>query len=133
MLELYQIAEQNNIEVFTGDIPKTKSLCVPGAICLDCRLSFDGAEERSHLAHELGHCIRGAFYTRSDPDYIRRRAENKADRWAIRCLIPEDALQAATDLGYTETWQLAEWFDVTEDLIAKALYFYQHGHMPPRQ
>ena len=132
MFELYQIAEDNKIEVFSGNIPETKSMSVPGAICLDYRMAFSGAEERTHMGHELGHCMTGAFYRRSDPVFIRNRAENKADRWEIMQLVPIYLLRQAQAAGHTDLWDLADYFEVTEDLMEKALYLYQNGHMPPR-
>lgn len=129
MVELYEIAEENNIEIFCGNIPETKSMAVPGAICLDAGLVYSGAEERTHCAHELGHCIKGAFYTRDDPPYIKQRMENRADKWAIKKLVPKDELEQAVKHGYTEIWQLAEYFDVMEELMVKAVCWYQHGNL----
>lgn len=132
MVQLYEIAAEHNIEIFSGNIPLTKSMSVPGAVCLDYGLAYSGAEERVHCAHELGHCIRSAFYTRSEPVYIRRRMENRADRWAIKTLVPKAELEQAVRSGYTEAWQLAEYFDTTTEFMQMAMFFYQNGHMPPR-
>ena len=67
MIELFQTAEMLGVEVFTGNIPETVSMSVPGAICMDASLAYGGAVERVHFAHELGHCARAAFYSRGDP------------------------------------------------------------------
>ena len=129
MIELYRAAEDMGVEVFTGAIPETLSMSVPGAICMDASLAYGGAVERVHFAHELGHCARGAFYARTDPPWIRRRNENKADRWAIKKLVPKDELMKAVASGYTEPWQVAEYFDITEDFAVLAMWYYQHGNM----
>ena len=104
-------------------------MSVPGAICMDASLIYGGSVERVHFAHELGHCARSAFYVRSDPPWIRNRCEHKADKWAIKKLVPKDELKKAVAAGYTEPWQLAEYFDVTEDFMTLAMWYYQHGNM----
>ena len=129
MIELFQTAETLGVEVFTGNIPETVSMSVPGAICMDASLAYGGAMERVHCAHELGHCARAAFYSRGDPRWIRQRCENKADKWAIKKLVPKDELKRAVSQGYSEPWQLAEYFDVTDDFMIKAVWFYQHGNL----
>lgn len=77
-----------------------------------------------HLAHEIGHCIRGAFYNPYAKTDIRKKYENHADKWAIRHLIPKEDWFAALHDGYTEVWELAEYFDVTEEFIRKAHELY---------
>lgn len=129
MIELYEAAEELGVEIYTGNIPNCVSLSVPGYIALDYNLIENGREERSAAAHELGHCARNAFYTRDDPYYIRKRCENKADKWAIKKLIPKDELNKAIQLGYTEVWQIADYFDVTEPFAYKAMWFYSHGNL----
>lgn len=129
MIELFRVAEEMGVEVFCGNIPETVSMSVPGAICMDASLAYGGAVERVHFAHELGHNARAAFYTRSDPPCIRHRCERKADKWAIKKLVPEDELKKAVARGYTESWQLAEYFDVTNDFMVKAMWYYQHGNL----
>ena len=129
MYELYEIAEKNHIEIFRRSIPKTISMTVPGAICLDKDLIFDGKQERTNLGHEIGHNMRNAFYSRNDPPFIRRRMENKADSWEIKKLVPKDKLKEAVALGYTEVWQLSDYFGVTEELIRKAFCLYEHGNL----
>ena len=81
-------------------------------------------EERVHLAHELGHCETGAFYNVYAKCDIRRKYERRADKWAIRQLIPKRAWNAALRDGIVEVWDLAEYFDVTEDYVRKAHELY---------
>ena len=127
--DLFRIAEDNGIRVVSGRIPKTKSIAVPGAVCLDRALCFDRAEERTRLAHELGHNMTWAFYRRDDPPYWKRRMENRANKWAICSIVTEEALYRAIREGHTETWDLAEYFDVTEDFIKMAMWYYHYGNL----
>ena len=129
MLELYEIAEELGVEVYTGNIPNCVSFSIPGYIALDYNLMENGSLERSAAAHELGHCARDAFYTKNDPFYIRKRCENKADKWAIKKLIPKNELMEAVRHGITEPWELAECFNVTEQLMRKAIWYYQNGNL----
>lgn len=82
------------------------------------------AEERVHLAHELGHCETGAFYSLHSPAEIRERQEMRADRWAIRRLIPAEELLCALR-RITKPWALAEYFEVTESFLLKAVEYYK--------
>ena len=91
---------------------------------------MDGdAVEKVHLAHELGHCMTGSFYSRHTAVDSRQRHENRADKWAVNHLIPVDQLDDAIAAGYTEIWELAEHFGVTEDLAKKAVCYYVHGNL----
>ncbi len=76
------------------------------------------------LAHEAGHFISGAFYSVKCPYAIRQKAEHRAFAASVqRYLSPDDFLQAFRD-GYTETWQLAEYFGLDEEYIKKALHYW---------
>lgn len=129
MYDLYRYAEQKNILIIRRPIPHTKGIAIPGAICLDENLLFDGEVERTVMAHDLGHCMTGSFYTRNDPDFIRRRMENRADKWAIKKLVPKSKLKLAIQNGYSEVWQLAEFFGITEEMMTKALCWYRNGNL----
>ena len=48
---------------------------------------------------------------------------------AIQKLVPVDELEDAISLGYSEPWELAEYFDVTEDFIKKAVCYYTNGNV----
>ena len=77
-----------------------------------------------HLAHELGHCETGAFYTPYSPLNVRGRHECRADRWAASKLVPPLELKKALSLGIVELWELAEYFDVTEEFMEKTMQIY---------
>lgn len=130
---LYQIAREQNIEVLHFPLKETGSMSImeDGICCIGMDESvLDGSvQERVHLGHELGHCVTGSFYNRWAAVDHRQRHENKADKWAIHQLIPLDALDQAVANGYTEIWELAEYFGVTEDFIRKAVCWYVHSNL----
>jgi len=125
MNDLFDIAATDGIEVIYKNVPASGSISMDGYICMDYSLLCGGADERVHLAHEIGHCVTGAFYNRFSPNDIRQRYENRADRWAINELIPENKLIEAIETGHTEPWDLAEYFNVTQPFIEKAIGYYQ--------
>lgn len=85
------------------------------------------AEELVAVAHEGGHISTGATHRVNSPYDLVEKHEHKADKWAIRKLIPEEELKQAMASGCTELWQLAERFGVTEEFMKKAVCWYQHG------
>lgn len=125
MNRLLELADADGIEVIYSNIPNCTSLSIEGHICLDYSLLWGGAEERTHLAHELGHCETGSFYNRWAPYDLREKHEERANRWAILQLIPSEDLDAAVRSGITELWELAEHFQVTEPFMKKAVEYYK--------
>lgn len=129
MYNLYSEAEKSGVAIIRAKLPLTHSLSLLGVVGLDEELLMDGKQERTSLGHEMGHNARGAFYTIDDPPCIRQRCEVKADKWAIKKLIPKDELKEAIKKGYTEIWQLSDYFTVTEEFVVKALCWYRYGNL----
>lgn len=127
--ELYEIAAKNGTQVICYDLPETRSVSVM-TVSGECYVGIDPmqleteAEERVHLAHELGHCITGSFYNMYSQADIRKRHEIRADRCAAAWLVPVEELKTAMNSGITEFWSLAEHFDVTEEFLRKAIENY---------
>lgn len=134
VLDLYTLAEQQNIEVIETALPQNGSLSIMDD-CGKCYIGIDesvmdgAALEIVHMGHELGHCLTGSFYNRYTRFDVRQRHENRADKWAVRQIIPVDSLDEAVAAGYTEIWQLAEYFSVTEEFIKKVVCYYVHGNV----
>lgn len=131
---LYALAEQQNIPVIPFPMAENGSMSVmsdTGAcyIGMDHDVLDGGTRERVHLAHELGHCVTGSFYNRWAAVDSRQRHENRANKWAVRQLIPMEALDDAIARGCTEIWELAETFGVTESFMRKAVSYYVHGNL----
>ena len=134
VLRLYDLAEQQNIEVIEYSLPQTGSLSVMSEsgkcyIGIDESVMDGDALERVHLGHELGHCMTGSFYSIHTAVDRRQRHENRADKWAIRELISVGDLDDAVADGCTEIWELAERFGVTEQFMRKAVCYYVHGNV----
>lgn len=134
ILSLYRYAEKRNIEIVTFPLPETASMSIEAesGVCyigVDYSKIENETDERVHLSHELGHCVTGSFYNRYAKMDIRQKHENRADKWAIRKLIPVEKLDTAVAEGHTELWDLADYFGVTEDFIKKAVCYYVHGNL----
>lgn len=131
---LYDFAQQNNIRVRNFSLPEFGSLSVQ-TDSGDCYIGIDkeiqdgSAQERVHMGHELGHCLTGSFYSIHTAVDSRQRHENKADKWAVKHLIPVDYLDDAVADGCTEIWDLADRFGVTEQFMRKAVCYYVHGNL----
>lgn len=132
ILSLYRTAEKKQIHIICYTLQETGSMSIEMDgkcyIGIDEAALGNSASARVHLAHELGHCVTGSFYNRYTSFDLRQKHENRANRWAIRRLIPEGALNSAVAAGHTELWDLAELFDVTEDFMQKALAYYTQLH-----
>lgn len=134
IISLYRYAEKRNIEIVTFPLPETTSMSIEtesGAcyIGVDYSKIETETDERVHLSHELGHCATGSFYNRYAKMDIRQKHENRADKWAIRKLIPVEKLDTAVAEGHTELWDLADYFGVTEEMMRKAVCLYTHGNL----
>ena len=133
LLGLYAYAERRNIDVDWIPMRRATSLSVPlgdgYAIALDPWKLGTIAQETVCLAHELGHCETGSFYNQYAALDVRQRHENRADKWAIRRLVPEDDLDADMADGCDTIPALADRFGVTEPFMAKAVCWYAHGNL----
>lgn len=134
ILHLYDLAEQQNIEVMECHLPEYGSLSIMNEdgkcyIGIDESVLDGDALERVHLGHEIGHCATGSFYSIHTAVDNRQRHENRADKWAVKKLIPVEDLDYAVADGCTEIWELAERFGVTEQFMQKAVCYYVHGNL----
>lgn len=127
--ELYQFAEQRKISIECYHFAECE--CMSVMLNDGCYIGINPfqidtyADEKVKLAHEIGHCETGAFYNLYSPLDIREKHERRADKWAIKKLIPEDELQKACENGCMTRWELSEYFSVTEDFMQKVLDYYK--------
>ena len=79
---------------------------------------------RSICCHELGHLQTGALHKVDSPYELVERSEYRANRYMAQAFLTEDAFRDAFSAGYTELWQLAEFFDLPEQDIKNALTYW---------
>lgn len=118
---LYNIAEKNNIVIDSFRMKAVKAFSMPNIIVLNPNLVKTSQETRECIAHELGHHMRNAFYNIESTFETRERQEERATRWAVQELIPVHELKKAIKNGYTEIWQLADYFDVSYEFMVEAI------------
>lgn len=127
---LYDLAEKQNIDIVNyndiGYLSLSSSIDGIYVICTTDAMLESTPLEKVCLSHEIGHCMTGSFYNSDNPLDVIGKHERKATVWAIKNTISEDELAKAFEQGYTEIWELAEYFEVTEGFMREAVnYYYQ--------
>lgn len=127
--ELYALADRHHITVCGFRLPECRAVSMMDAggncyIGLDNSTSYSAAEEKTLLAHELGHCRTGAFYNDYSPLFSRQKCERKATEWAIRHCLPREAILRACREGVLGSYALAEYFGVSEAWMQQAIDYY---------
>ena len=90
---------------------------------MDKNIAFDSAEERTLLAHEIGHHKTNAFYNFNASMTERRKQEYKAIKWAVLHCVPKSEIIRLIKEQYRAD-EIADIFGVTETLINTAYTFY---------
>lgn len=127
---LYKLAEEENITVDHIPLHHARAFSLMDEegdcfVALDSRQFHSDAEERVALAHELGHCMRGAFYNRYSSLDSKSRHERRANVWMYRRLVSEDELHQAVTEGCVEIWELAERFNLPQDIMEAIVCYYE--------
>lgn len=125
---LYDIVDTENItlDCFKMDDAESFSLVhnQKSIIVIDPLVLKSSNDEKVKLAHEIGHCKTGSFYNMYAKLDIRAKHERRADKWAIKKLVPKNELKEAFK-RCTNRWELSEHFGVTEEFMQKALDYYK--------
>lgn len=131
--EMYARARAEDISLYHQCIPGIRAVTIEYqgayAVCLDLDTIPTQAEELCILAHECGHAMTGSTHKLSSPYDLIQKHENRADKWAIHEMVPPEEYRVALESGCTELWQLAEYFNITEDYARKAVCLYTHGNL----
>lgn len=114
---LLKLAKDEHVKIDFFPMNQVKACSIPYSIAINPNAISNNRELKDCLAHELGHQVTGSFYKLNSKFETRSRMEERATRWAVQTLISAEDLKRAFKKGYTEAWQLADFFDVTEDFI----------------
>ena len=79
---------------------------------------------RGVCCHEMGHVATGALHKVDSPYELAERSEYRANRWCAQHYLTQEDFREAFQAGYTEPWQLAEFFDMPERDIRSALTYW---------
>lgn len=94
LYELYDYAVDQGIDVdwYTMPFAKSFSIFIPSldrrAIALDPWKFETVADEFTTLGHEVGHCMTYSFYNRWAACDVKKKHENRADKWEIEQFLP---------------------------------------------
>ena len=125
---LEQQATDNSIYLLTYPLP-LKGLYYACAECglytITLNSSLETTCERcSVLAEELGHYYTTPIDLFSAAHDLQEAYERRAVAWAANALLPPAKLISAWRAGVREPWELAEYCDVTESFLKRAMELY---------
>lgn len=129
LAEIYQYAADHNISIYDFPFKTILAMSVPDHIAIDYRRISGERQEKDVLMHEVSHNETGTFYGLKSPLETRERQEYRARKWAWLRQVPIDELRQAVAAGYTEVWDLAEYFDVPEEQLLEAVAYYRENGM----
>ena len=125
LTDLYRKAEELDIRVIQFPMASLRAVSTPDNFIGIDPDKLEDREELVCLAHEMGHCATGSFYTSDATMLDRTRQEQRADRWAIRQLVPLEELKNLLRSGVDRWDEAAEHFQVTDEFMRKAVAFYR--------
>ena len=79
---------------------------------------------RGVCCHEMSHVATGALHKAGSPYELVERSEYRANRHTAQTVLTVSAFREAFAAGYTEPWQLAEYFDLPEQDVQKAYAYW---------
>lgn len=126
--DFYTYCKQNNVDVipFMG-MPAEGATVRDGtemAIFLDFSLIRSTRQLKGVCLHEQGHAATGALHKVASPYETVERSEYRANRWCAQHYLTAEDFKEAFSHGCTESWELAEYFDLPEEDIQKALTYW---------
>jgi len=126
--DFYQYCRKNQVDVIPYFGCPQPAATIRDQGCYAVFLDFSKIRStrllRGIFCHELGHLATGALHKVDSPYELVGRSEYRANRWAAQHYLKEADFREAFAAGYTEVWQLAEYFDLPEADIQKALTYW---------
>ena len=126
--DFYSYCKENNITVLPFDNAPCKGTTMRDADLYAIFLDFTKISSTRQLkgvcCHELGHVATGALHKRESPFETVERSEYRANRWSAETFLTVEDFKEAFADGYTEPWELAEYFDMPEQEIKNALTYW---------
>ena len=126
--QFYSFCMENNVDIIPFDgMPSEGATIRDGsdyAIFLDFTKINTLRSFRGVCMHEQGHTATGALHRVSSPFETVERAEHRANRYAAETYITAEDFCQAFAGGFTEPWELAEYFDLPEKDVLKAYAYW---------
>lgn len=128
LAQFYDFCKKNQVDVIPYDgCPQ------PGATIFDrgqYAIFLDFTKIRSTrllrgvCCHEMSHVATGALHKARSPYELVERSEYRARRHTAQTVLTKEAFRQAFRLGYRTPWELAEYFELPEEDIQKALVYW---------
>lgn len=139
LTDIYRRFEDDGVFVFDRQLPfsseQSKAVTIrlldgrTTGVFIDLGRIDTSAEEVVALLHEGGHCATGTTHSIASPFDLIEKHEYKADKWAVQDAVSSEELEAARKAGHREIYELAEYFNLTEDFMRKVVCWYDHGNL----
>jgi hypothetical protein len=126
--DFYDYCKENSVDVIPFDGSPSPGATIRDngyyAVFLDFSKIRSTRLLRGVCYHELGHAATGALHKVDSPYELAERSEYRAKRWSAQHYLTKDDFRAAFSEGYTEPWQVAEYFDLPESDVLSALTYW---------
>jgi hypothetical protein len=125
--KIYSELENSDIAVVNMTFGKVSAVSVcdysgKRAIVVDEKKFQSSEELKSTLLHEQGHCETYAFYGVYTSNTVRSKREYRADKYVAENKITKHMIDSVHKKeGYTESWEFAEHFGVTNDYMKRLM------------
>lgn len=102
---------------------RLKGLCTEDGIMINSGIDTD-AERVCVLAEELGHHFTSEGEILDQSSINNRKQEAAARKWACRRLLSLSGIIEACEAGCANTYEIAEYLNITEAFLLESLNFY---------
>lgn len=127
--KLQDEAYQDGIETVYMDFrsDRIKALYSDGVIAINSNIKSN-IEESCHFAEELGHHYTSYGNILNQSDTSNRKQELRARAWAYNKQIGLLGLIRAYEHGCRNRFEIAEYLEVTEEVLEECLIFYRNKY-----
>ena len=126
--QFYSYCQRNAVDVIPySGMPSPGATIRDGedtAIFLDFSAITTLRQLNGVCMHEMGHAATGALHKVCSPYETVERNEYRASRWTAQHCLTKEAFRDAFAAGYSEIWELAEYFDLPEQDVKNALSYW---------
>ncbi len=126
--DFYDFCTQHKVDVIPFDNCPQPGATIRDGIYYAVFLDFTKIRStrllRGVCCHEMGHVATGALHKVDSPFETAERSEYRANRYMAQKYLTKELFQEAFDIGLTEGWQLAEFFDLPQKDVETALTYW---------
>lgn len=128
--KFYSYCQENDVDIILYDGAPSQGTTIRDGDWFAIFLDFSKIRSTRTLKgicyHELGHVGTGSLHKVDSPYETVERSEYRANRWAAENYLTASDFWEAFAAGYTERWQLADYFDLPEEDIQKAFDYWKN-------